>query len=109
MCIQYTRHKYIEYVPSKPTTTSMKEKGIDKYVNLTSTMLTTTKGILEKAKPTLRTFITIKAWVYKKASQKWHQSVRFQSALFRVFMFVACKENNQGMKIVVVKIKRIVV
>ena len=32
-CNVYTIHtnKYIEHIPSKPTTTSMREKGIDKY------------------------------------------------------------------------------
>ena len=42
MCTQYTRHKYIEYVPVEPTTASLREKGIDKYVNAANTTLTTT-------------------------------------------------------------------
>ena len=34
--------KCIEFVPSKPTTTSMKEKGIDKYANAQTTIRTQT-------------------------------------------------------------------
>ena len=33
VCTQYTRHKYIEHDPSKPTTTSLREKEMDKYGN----------------------------------------------------------------------------
>ena len=38
MCIQFTRHKYIEHVPNKPTTTSRRKKGIDKYANAQTIM-----------------------------------------------------------------------
>ena len=45
MCTKYTRHKYIEHIPSKPTTTGMREKGIKaNYANVTSTTLTTTQS-----------------------------------------------------------------
>ena len=54
---RYT-NKYIELVPSKPTTTSMRVKGIDKYANAnTSNVYTIHKQkcsrnrILKKAKP----------------------------------------------------------
>ena len=36
--IQIHTDKYIEHVPSKPTTASMRKKGIDKYANAQTTM-----------------------------------------------------------------------
>ena len=49
MCTQYTRYKYIEHVLSKPTTTNMREIGIDKYANSTNVPLQKTSSDWRRA------------------------------------------------------------
>ena len=62
------KHKYIEHIPSKPTATSLREKGTDKYENAyIQAVATEFKRRREREPFTLRTFFKLKVCAYKKA------------------------------------------
>ena len=83
-------NKQIGHDPSKPTTTSMKEKGIVKYANVQTTI--DRDRVLEKARTRNFCFKNVpQADCIGLQKCKINQSVRIQSAL--------CEENSRGLKI----------
>ena len=72
---QININKYIEHIPSKPATTSMREKEIDKYANAKTTICAecTSNNVLDivlsREPSTLRTFGRLFVLDYKNARQ----------------------------------------
>ena len=104
---QIHTNKYIEHNPSKLTTTSMREKGqASMRIHKQQVVAIVFSRRRERECSASRTFVRLIVLNYKRARQSRLKTVvRIQSALCEV----ACKENSNSLKVVVVKINRTIV